>query len=94
MMRYILLLSQILTGLTSKSWTENTAYSSDTADAAADDNMSAAGPAVSAEPASSCRYTNVVWSDCDPLTWLRTKTVELVDDRKYRLVLYNSHVFS
>ena len=35
--------------------------------------------------ASSCRYSNVPWSDCDPLSWLRTKTVELVKDKKYRL---------
>lgn len=33
--------------------------------------------------ASSCRYTNVPWSDCDPLTWLRTKIVELVKDKKF-----------
>ena len=35
--------------------------------------------------ASSCRYSNVPWSDCDPLSWLRTKTVELVKDKKFRL---------
>ena len=35
---------------------------------------------------SSCRYSNVPWSDCDPLTWLRTKTVNLVKDKKYRSV--------
>ena len=34
--------------------------------------------------ASSCRYSNVPWSDCDPLTWLRTKSVELVRDKKFR----------
>jgi len=37
--------------------------------------------------ASSCRYTNVPWSDCDPLTWLRTKIVQLVKDKKFRYVL-------
>ena len=38
--------------------------------------------------ASSCRYSNVPWSDCDPLTWLRTKTVELVRDKKFRFYIF------
>ena len=31
------------------------------------------------------RYSNVPWSDCDPLSWLRTKTVSLVKDKMFRL---------
>ena len=42
--------------------------------------------------ASSCRYSNVPWSDCDPLSWLRTKTVELVKDKKFRLIFSLKHL--
>ena len=42
--------------------------------------------------ASSCRYSNVPWSECDPLTWLRTKTVELVKDKKFRFHLSPNNI--
>lgn len=30
-----------------------------------------------------CRYNNVPWSDCDPQTWMRTKTVQLIAEEDF-----------
>ena len=32
---------------------------------------------------SACRYNNVPWSDCDPQTWMRTKTVQLIAEEDF-----------
>ena len=32
---------------------------------------------------SACRYNNVPWSDCDPKTWMRTKTVQLIAEEDF-----------
>ena len=31
-----------------------------------------------------CRYTNVPWGDCDPNSWMRTKTVSLIAEDRDR----------
>jgi len=33
--------------------------------------------------AKACRYNNVPWSDCDPQTWMRTKTVQLIAEEDF-----------